>query len=124
MRRALLPLALTFLAECVSCNRTPPATHSIRLTFDYDFSVNHRCPPALMTNCIVQFNVYDISKGKPEKLFTIPAPTGASGPVKDIEGRSQPLNLGTGKHLLAVSAQLSSGEESSLQLCTTWTLVP
>jgi hypothetical protein len=51
-------------------------------------------------------------------------PSGAPGQVKYIIGKSQPLNIGIGKHLLAVGAQVSSGEESNLQPCTTWTLLP
>jgi hypothetical protein len=117
-------LAVAFFAVCISCHRAPSTTHSISLTFDYDFTVNHGCSPTLMSNCIARFNVYDMSTGNPAKLFTIPAPSGASGPVKDIIGKSPQLNIRTGKHLLAVSAQMSSGEESSLQLCTTWTLLP
>jgi hypothetical protein len=77
-----------------------------------------------MTNCIAQFNVYDISKGKPEKLFTIPAPSGATGPIRDIIGKSQPLSIRTGKRLLAVSAQMSSGEESNMQECVARTIPP
>jgi hypothetical protein len=98
--------------------------HSISLAFDYDFTLNHACSPTLTTNCIAQFNIYDVSTGKPTKLFTIPAPSGAAGQVRDITGKSQPLKIGTGKHLLAISAQMSGGEESTLQPCPTWTLLP
>jgi hypothetical protein len=122
--RSRLLLAIAFFVACISCNRATSSTHSISLAFDYDFTVNHACSPTLKTNCIAQFNVYDVSTGKPTKIFTIPAPSGASGKIKDITGKSQPLNIGNGKHLLAVSAQMSSGEESSLQACTTWTLLP
>jgi len=82
--RSPLLFAIAFFAACVSCHRAPSSTHSISLTFDYDFTVNHGCSPILTTNCIARFNVYDISTGKPMKLFTTPAPTGASGQVKDI----------------------------------------
>jgi hypothetical protein len=74
--------------------------------------------------CIAQFNVYDLGVGKPVKLFSIPAPTGAHGPFRDIVGRSEPLTIGTGKHVLAVSAQMSSGQESNMQECTTGTILP
>ena len=121
--RSPLLLAIASFACCMSCHRGS-TTHSISVTFDYDFSVNHACSPTLTTNCIAQFNVYDISKGKREKLFTIPAPSGASGPIRDIVGKSQELNIGTGKRLLAVSAQMSSGEESNMQECTASTLLP
>ena len=115
-------LAVASLAGCISCHHS--SAHSISLAFDYDFTETHACSPTLKTNCIDQFNVYDMSTGKPARLFTIPAPNGATGPVKDITGKSQPLNIGAGKRLLAVSAQMSSGEESDLQLCTTWTFAP
>jgi hypothetical protein len=121
--RSPLLFTIAFFASCISCHRGS-RTHSISVTFDYDFSANHACSPTIMTNCIAQFNVYDISKGKPERLFTIPAPSGASGPIRDIIGKSQPLNIGTGQGLLAVSAQMSGGEESNMQECTARTILP
>ena len=122
--RSTLVLAIIFFSACIGCRREQSTIHSISVTFDYDFTVNHGCSPTLMNDCIARFNVYDVSTGKPTKLFTIPAPSGASEHVKGIIGKSQPLEIGAGKHLLAISAQMSSGEESSLQPCATWTLLP
>jgi hypothetical protein len=74
--------------------------------------------------CIAQFNVYDLGAGKPVKLFSIPAPPGAHSLIKDIVGKSQPLTIGRGKHMLAVSAQMSDGKESNMQDCTAGTILP
>jgi hypothetical protein len=74
--------------------------------------------------CIAQFNVYDLEAGKTVRLFSIPAPTAARTPFRDIVGRSQPLTIGTGKHVLAVSAQMSNGQESNMQECTAGTILP
>jgi hypothetical protein len=98
--------------------------HCISLAFDYDFTAVHASSPRLTANCIAQFKIYDVSTRKSTKLFTMATPSGAPAQVKYIIGKSQPLNIGIGKHLLAVSAQVSSGEESNLQPCTTWTLLP
>ena len=119
-----LVLAIIFFAAGIACHREQSTIHSISGTFDYDFTVNHGCSPTLRNDCIARFNVYDVSTARPTKLFTIPAPSGASGQVKDIIGKSQPLKIEAGKHLLAISAQMSSGEESSLQPCATWMLLP
>jgi hypothetical protein len=96
----------------------------VSVTFDYDFTKNPACSPTILTGCIARFNVYDVGPGKPVKLFSIPAPTGAYSLTKDIAGKSQPLTIGRGNHTLAASAQMSSGEESSMQECTTGTILP
>jgi hypothetical protein len=99
-------------------------THTITVTFDYDFTATHACSPKVTKKCIAKFIVYDISGKKPYKLFTIPVPADARGPVKGISGESQPLLFESGKHLLAVTAQKDSGEESSLQACSVWATIP
>jgi len=96
----------------------------VSVTFDYDFTQNHACSPTIAVECISQFNVYDLRAEKPVKLFSIPAPSGAHTPVRDIVGRSQLVTIETGKHVLAVSAQMSSGEESNMQQCTAGTILP
>jgi hypothetical protein len=104
--------------------QTQSAKHTIRVTFDYDFTAIHACTPKVTKKCVAQFVVYDISAGKPYKLFSIPAPPGACGPVKSITGDSQPLLFESGKHLFAVTAQLTGGEESDPRACKTWAAVP
>jgi hypothetical protein len=111
--------AVAFL--CVSCTTKKQV---VSVTFDYDFTGTSACSPTIFTGCIAQFNVYDVGAGKPVKLFSIPAPTGAHTLTKDIVGKSQPLAIGSGKHVLAVSAQTASGQESSLQECTAGMILP
>lgn len=119
-----LPSLYVLVCLLTSCNGPPPAKHTISVTFDYDFTATRGCSPTIVTECIARFNVYDVGAGKPVKLFSVPAPPAAHLPVKDISGKSQPLSIGTGKHLLSVSAQMSSGEESDMQQCTAWTFLP
>jgi hypothetical protein len=122
--KTLLLLAILFAVPCHSLAQSPPVKHTVTVTFDYDFTVNHACSAAVMKKCVVQFNVYDISGGKPYKLFTISAPSGASGPVKGITGDSEPLLFESGKHLFAVTAQMAGGEESNPRACSAWASVP
>jgi hypothetical protein len=121
-----LPIIIaTAVAAAGACfAQTQPPKHTITVTFDYDFTAIHACSPKAPKKCIAQFIVYDISGKKPYKLFTIPAPAGASGPVKGISGESQPLLFESGKHLFAVAAQKDSGEESSPYVSSVWTQVP
>jgi hypothetical protein len=98
--------------------------HTITMTFDYDFTATHACSPKVTKKCIAKFIVYDISGQKPYKLFTIPVPADASGPVKGISGESQPLLFESGKHLLTVTAQKDSGEESSPSASSVWVTIP
>jgi len=109
-------------AQSQTQSQTPK--HTITVTFDYDFTALHACSPKVTKKCIAKFIVYDISGQKPYKLFTIPVPADANGPVKGISGVSQPLLFESGKHLLAVTAQKDSGEESSPHACSVWATIP
>jgi hypothetical protein len=102
----------------------PSPKHTISITFDYDFTAMPACSPTVKKKCVTQFNVYDISGPKRYKLFSIPAPAEASGPVKGISGSSDPLLFEPGKHLLGVTAQTDNGDESSPYACSTWTRIP
>ena len=98
--------------------------HTITITFDYDFTAMHACSPKVTKKCVAKFIVYDISGDKPYKLFTIPVPADATGPVKGISGKSQPLLFESGKHKLAATAQNEKGEESSSYAATVWITIP
>jgi hypothetical protein len=119
-RRVLTLLVITLITACACHAQTQSVKHSITVTFDYDFTVNRACSTTVTTKCIARFNVYDISGGKPYKLFSIPTPADASGRVKGITGDSQPLLFESGKHLFAVTAQMASGEESNPHACEVW----
>ena len=110
-------------ATCFAQTQTPPK-HTIVVTFDYDFTAMPACSEKVTKKCIAKFVVYDISGEKPYKLFTIPVPAGATGKVKGISGESQPLLFESGKHLLGVSAQRESGQESNPHATTFWATIP
>lgn len=104
--------------------QTQSPKHTIVVTFNYDFTAVPACSEKVTKKCIAKFIVYDISGEKPYKLFTIPVPAGASGKVKGISAESQPLLFESGKHLLGVSAQRESGEESNPHATTFWATIP
>ena len=88
--------------------------HSINVIFDYDFKKTPACSPkGTSKTCVKQFNVYDISGGR-YKLFSIPAPEGATGVVKGITGKSPSRHFEPGTHFIAVAAENSSGVESDV----------
>jgi hypothetical protein len=121
-------LVLAFFGSVILAGRciaqTPPVKHTITVKFDYNFTSTPACSQKVTKKCIAKFVVYDISGGKPYKLFEIPAPADASGAVKGISGESQPLLFESGKHLVAVTAQNDSGEESSAPASAVWVKIP
>jgi hypothetical protein len=96
-----------------------PGKRAITVRFDYDFRLSPACLTPTTKKCVKLFNVYDITGGKHEWLFSIPVPTQASGLVKGITGTSQPLALDPGKHVLAVTAESADNAESETKVCTT-----
>ncbi len=102
------------------------STHKISFTFDYDFGATPACSRKVITACVQQFNLYDISQGttKRVKLGSIPVPAGASGLVKGISGTTEPLLFNPGKHMIAVTAQLPDGSESNPRKCATVVEIP
>jgi hypothetical protein len=75
---------------------------------------------------VQQFNFYDISQGIENrvKLGSMPVPAGASGFVQGISTTTEPLLFNSGRHRLAVSAQMPDGLESDLSKCTTIVKIP
>jgi len=111
---------------CTAAIYPQESTHKISFTFDYDFGATPACSRKVTTGCVQQFNLYDISQGttKRVKLGSIPVPAGASGQVKGISGITEPLLFNSGKHLIAVTAQLPDGSESNPRKCTTIVEIP
>jgi len=110
----LLLVALATPAPARAQKRT------ITVKFDYDFRLSPACSTASTTKkCIKLFNVYDITGGKREWLFSVPTPAQASGNVKGITATSPPLALAPGKHILAVTARSADDAESETKVCTT-----
>jgi hypothetical protein len=121
---------LAFVSLCSALFTTvifpQESTHKITFTFDYDFRITPACSPQIKQACVQQFNFYDISQGiaKRVKLGSMPVPSGASGLVKGISGTTEPLLFNSGRHLLAVSAQMPDGSESDLSKCTIIARIP
>jgi hypothetical protein len=120
----LLSVVHNALAGGACFAQTQSPKHTIVVTFDYDFTEVPACSEKVNKKCIAKFVVYDISGEKPYRLFTIPVPVGAAGKVKGISGESQPLLFESGKHLLGVSAQRESGEESNPHVTAIWATIP
>jgi hypothetical protein len=105
-----------------------PVKHAITVHFDYDFSPTPACPQEKGKPCVEQFVVYDISGGpSPDKrftLFTVPVPSGAKGAMKGITGTGPPLSFESGRHLIAVTAQMPDKRESNPSVCQFWVTIP
>jgi hypothetical protein len=112
-----LVLSSLVLAPVVS---PKPAMHKIRFTFSYDFRITPPCSSKVKERCVQQFNFYEISRGISNrvKLGSMPVPADATGFVKGITGTTRPFLFTSGKHMVAVSAQMPDGSESDLNQCT------
>lgn len=65
--RAFLTLTIIIAGAVMSAAafaQTQSAKHTIRVTFDYDFTAIQACSPKVTKKCVAQFVVYDISAGK------------------------------------------------------------
>ena len=112
-----LVLASLVLAPVAS---PKPSVHKIRFTFSYDFRITPPCSSAVKDRCVQQFNFYEIPRGISSrvKLGSMPVPADATGFVKGITGTTKPFLFTSGKHMVAVSAQMPDGSESDLNQCT------
>jgi hypothetical protein len=93
-----------------------PATtgqHTVTVTLNYDFTADNACSASVTKSCLQQFNIYDLTSGAPVKLFSVPAPAGANGPVTGVTGTSGLLALKSGVHIFGATAQMADGTESS-----------
>jgi len=118
-----LLLASLVLAPAVS---PKPSRHTIRFVFSYDFRITPPCSSTVKEKCVQQFNFYEISPGISNrvKLGSIPAPADATGFVKGITGTTKPFLFTSGRHMVAVSAQMADGSESDLSQCTKIIKIP
>ncbi len=100
--------------------------YKIAFAFNYDFRVTPACSWEVKQACVQQFNFYEISMGIPyrAKLGSIPVPAGAKGFVMGISGTTEPFLFDSGRHRVAVAAQMPDGSESDLGACTTIVKIP
>lgn len=122
-RLILLGLCSLFAAG-LSCGQE--SEHKITFTFDYDFGATPACSAQVKEACVRQFNFYDISQGiaKRVKLGSMPVPAGAKGLVKGISGTSESQLFNSGRHMVAVAAEMPNGVESDLSKCATIVRIP
>jgi hypothetical protein len=125
IRRFALLAAISAIA-LATAGQDANQKHTITLQFNYDFRLTQACSEKVTKDCVQQFIAYDISAGVANrtKLAVIPVPENAEGFVKGIAAKTPPLLFESGKHLLAVSAQMPNGKESNPILCTAWVQVP
>jgi hypothetical protein len=118
-----LVLASLVLAPAAS---PKPSRHTIRFVFSYDFRITPPCSSTVKEKCVQQFNFYEISPGISNrvKLGSIPAPADATGFIKGITGTTKPFLFTSGRHMVAVSAQMPDGSESDLSQCTKIIKIP
>jgi hypothetical protein len=100
-----------------------PAQHTITATLNYDFTSDNACSATVTTDCVKQFNIYDLSGAAPLKLFSVAAPSGANSAVSGITGSSSALALRSGSHSFGATAQMADGTESDPNACTATALV-
>lgn len=121
-RAASVALALVVLAVATAATT---GQHTLTVTFNYDFTTDNACSATVTKACLQQFNIYDVTTGTPVKLFTVPAPSGASSAVTGITGTSALLPLKSGVHTFGATAQMADGTESSPNASTaTATVLP
>ena len=118
-RLRFLVVASLVLAGGVSPRE--PSMHTVRFTFSYDFRITPACSATVKEKCVKQFNFYEISRGigGRVKIGSMSVPADANGFVEGITGTSKPFVFTSGKHMVAVSAQMPDGSESDLEQCKT-----
>ena len=105
--------ALVCLLGTAFAASAAPGQHTVTVSLNYDFTTDNACSASVTKGCLQQFNIYDLTSGTPVKLFSIPAPAGANGPVTGITGTSGQLAMKSGVHTFGATAQLADGTESN-----------
>jgi hypothetical protein len=121
----LIITVLTATAIAVAA-QNPPGTHTISISFQYDFGKMPACSAQIKKSCVAKFNVYDITAGLAKRtlLVSIPPPADAKAALTPIRGTTPPKSFDSGKHLLAVAAETSEHVESDLNQCTVSVQIP
>ena len=121
-RAACVAMALVVTAIATAATT---GQHTLTVTFNYDFTTDNACSATVTKACLQQFNIYDVTTGTPVKLFSVPAPSGASSAVTGITGSSALLPIKSGVHTFGATAQMADGTESSPNASTaTATVLP
>ena len=121
--RAAQACTMAFALAATAAVATP-GQHTLTVTFNYDFTTDNACSAAVTKACLLQFNIYDVTTGTPVKLFSVPAPSGATAAVTGITGTSGLLPMKSGVHTFGATAQMADGTESSPNASTATATVP
>jgi len=111
----LLAVMAFFLSIAAQAAPGQPATadgRTVTAALNYDFTVDNACSATVITGCLKQVNVYDLTGGAKTFLFSISAPAGANNAVTGITGTSGLGTLKAGTHTFGATAQMEDGTES------------
>jgi hypothetical protein len=123
-RLAAVATAFALATALPSATQATPGQHTLTVTFNYDFTTDNACSATVTKSCLQQFNIYDVTTGTPVKLFSVPAPAGATTAVTGITGTSALLPIKSGVHTFGATAQMADGTESSPNASTATATVP
>ncbi len=123
-RLAAVATAFALATAFPSVTGATPGQHTLTVTFNYDFTTDNACSATVTKSCLQQFNIYDVTTGTPVKLFSVPAPAGATTAVTGITGTSALLPIKSGVHTFGATAQMADGTESSPNASTATATVP
>ena len=123
MKRLCSLLVTVLLCLAPTLTYAAPGQHTVTVTLNYDFTVDNGCSVTVLTSCLKQFNIYDITGGGKVLLFSVPAPTGANNAVTGITGTSGTLTLKSGLRTFAATAQMADGTESDPNASTATAVV-
>ncbi len=122
---AFVMVAIATFTIAAPVTNATTGQHTLTVSFNYDFTTDNACSATVTKACLQQFNIYDLTTGTPVKLFTVPAPSGASTAVTGITATSALLPLKSGVHTFGATAQMADGTESSPNASTaTATVLP
>lgn len=114
MKRLAAAFCVLFLAVAVFPGpvKAQAATNTINVSGTYDFTVNNACSATVLTQCVKQFNVYDVTSATPVKLGSITAPSGANTATAAVAGSFTIPALVAGIRSFSFTAQMADGTES------------
>ena len=122
----ILAGAAAVLAQTAAGQQTSAGKHTFTVKVVYDFRRTPACSEKIKKNCVVRFNLYDLSAGYKHrtKLFSIPVGEVREAGVKEFTATSPLLLFESGKHLIGVTAQTPDNVESDPRKCKTWMEIP
>jgi hypothetical protein len=125
-RKLAIVLVVMVLGACRLPAQATSGKHTFTVKVKYDFRMTPACSEKVKKNCVMRFNLYDLSAGYKNrtKLFSIEVGEVREKGVKEFPATSPLLLFESGKHLIGVSAEGPDKLESDPRLCKTWVEIP